>query len=124
MMEALKAPEPETRARVGLALCLNGDKDLDIGLLIPLLTDKDGKPRPDIALAIGITQAGNPKAVETLIAALDGGDAKTKEAVASALKTLTHQDIGPDPAKWRKWWAENKKKFMEDAAEMEKFFKE
>jgi len=51
------------------------------------------------------------EAVDILVRALGAGDAQTRAKVHARLRTLTGQDLPPDPATWAKWWSRNRAAF-------------
>ena len=51
-------------------------------------------------------------AVEILISAIEKGGDQTAKTALAELKRLTGQDFGPDHAKWKAWWAENRERFL------------
>jgi HEAT repeat protein len=53
-------------------------------------------------------EAKDPRAVEPLIAALGDEIKDVGKGAALALKEITGQDFGMDPAKWREWRVKNK----------------
>ena len=49
----------------------------------------------------------DPAAVEALIEALEDRDREVRSAAAGALREITGQDLGSDPAAWRRWQRTN-----------------
>jgi HEAT repeat protein len=76
--------------------------------LAAILDDTTQPTGPRLGAAVGIETLGDPRAVEPMINALDDKDlAKVAERY---LRKTTGQNLGPDPAAWRRWFEEDKKK--------------
>ncbi|MBC7330724.1 HEAT repeat domain-containing protein [bacterium] len=86
-----------------------GIKDINaIPYLLSFLKDDDRMVR-EFAVA-GLVSIGRPS-IEPLISFLEKEKDRTAlGCAASALRAITKQDFGIDPAKWRQWWKENKGK--------------
>jgi hypothetical protein len=78
--------------------------------LIAALKDEDSHVRWWAAYALG--ELKDPRAVEALIAKLKDEDTSIRECAERALENITGRDFGVDPIKWRKWWEENRAKFL------------
>jgi len=85
-----------------------GIKDIKaIPYLLSALKDEDRMLR-EFALT-GLVSIGRPS-IEPLISFLEKEKDQTAlRYAASALRAITKQDFGLDPAQWRQWWDENKK---------------
>ncbi|MGC8843937.1 MAG: hypothetical protein ACP5QS_08355, partial [bacterium] len=76
--------------------------------LLSSLKDEDTLIR-QLAVS-GLVNIGK-SSVEPLIAFLrEEKDEIALRYAASALRAITKQDFGLDPAKWQEWWKENKDK--------------
>ncbi len=67
-----------------------------------------GDPDPDARKAAlgGLVDLGDPTVVDPLLLGLEGaGDDALKAAFARGLSAVTGQSFGPDPLRWRAWWA-------------------
>ena len=62
--------------------------------------------------AWGLENARDPRAVDTLINCLDEKHDIARGQIKRALKAITGQDLGENPQEWKKWWKENKAKFL------------
>ncbi|MFH1998955.1 MAG: hypothetical protein ABIK28_04695 [Planctomycetota bacterium] len=51
-------------------------------------------------------------AIDILIRALETGEEKAIQVASDQLKKMTGKDLGPDPAKWKTWWSENRIRFL------------
>lgn len=58
-----------------------------------------------------LVQIGDKDAVNRIVAMLRDPDEGVRWLVRARLRRLTGQKLGPDPAAWEKWWAENKEDF-------------
>ncbi len=47
-----------------------------------------------------------------LIAALKDSDEDIRSNAIYTLRTITGEDFGEDQERWKKWWEENKEKFL------------
>ncbi len=83
---------------------LRVDKDV-----IKTLKDENPYVRASVADALRI--AGDPKAVEALIAALKDEHWEVRSSAAAALWWITGQDLGKDSVAWQEWWEQNKESF-------------
>lgn len=71
-------------------------------LIATLKDDDNGYVRAMAAWALG--QIKDRRAVEPLIAAITDESSDVKKMAPLALKEITGEDFGKDPAKWQKWW--------------------
>ena len=71
-----------------------------------LKNDKQGYVRAMAAWALG--EIKDRRAVEPLIGAITDESNDVTKAAPLALKEITGQDFGKDPAKWKEWWEKNK----------------
>lgn len=76
--------------------------------LIAALKDADDDVPKHAAKVLG--EIKDRRAVEPLIAALD--NFFSGEEAAYALEKITGEDFGYNSVEWKKWWKENKKKFL------------
>jgi len=74
--------------------------------LIGSLKDENSYVRATSAWALG--EIGDRRAMDALIAALGEESHGVRKNSLLALKKLTGQDLGEDPAAWQKWWDKNK----------------
>ncbi len=58
-----------------------------------------------------LVQMGDKDAVDRIVAMLRDPDEGVRWLVRARLRRLTGLKLGPDPAAWEKWWAENKEDF-------------
>jgi len=56
-------------------------------------------------------KSGSPRAVISLIAALDDPDSQVQDAAHAALVNVTGHDLHQDTAAWKRWWRENRDTF-------------
>jgi HEAT repeat protein len=78
--------------------------------LISALKHKDDVVRSDAAYAL--FELGDSRTVEPFIHAQMDRFSLVRWRAANALKKITGKDFGDDPKKWRKWWEENKGRFI------------
>jgi HEAT repeat protein len=79
--------------------------DAAIDPLIARVTDKSGDPKRRSAVLYGLCETKNPKAIDTLGAALSDHDLRSEDLrVCAALKALTGQDFGYNTSAWQKWY--------------------
>ena len=71
-----------------------------------LKNDKQGYVRAMAAWALG--EIKDRRAVEPLIDAITDESNDVRKAAPLALKEITGQDFGQEPAKWKEWWGKNK----------------
>jgi HEAT repeat protein len=76
--------------------------------LIVALKDEDAFVRRSAEIALAWVK--DPRAVEPLIEALKDKDTYVQQFAAKALKAITGQNFGQNPAKWQEWWEKNKGK--------------
>ena len=105
LIAALRGADWDLREPAAGALGAIGDARA-VPPLIQALKSQDPSLRIRAAGALG--EIGDRSAVPALIAALRHPDEYTRESAAEALRTLTGQDFGEDPAQWRAWWEQNK----------------
>jgi hypothetical protein len=63
-----------------------------------------------MVLRPGLGKLGDPRAIDPLVALLSDSSSYFLWASVEALKKLTGQDFGNNPAKWQAWWEQNKRK--------------
>ena len=97
----LRASAAETLGNIGDRLAVKP--------LIAACKDYSSNVRLPAARALG--QLGDPAAIPALLPLLHDPIYRIRAAAAVALKSITHEDFGPDPAKWQAWQA-NKGKPM------------
>jgi HEAT repeat protein len=71
-----------------------------------LKNDRNGYVRAMAAWALG--KIKDRRAVEPLIDGITDESNDVRKRAPLALKEITGQDFGKDPAKWREWWEKNK----------------
>jgi len=87
-----------------------------VDALIAVLRDEEEWLRHTAIQALANIK--DPRAVEPLIAALEDESRPVHAAAGSALRKITGKSIpGDDPRKWREWWEQNKKGFLEKEAQ-------
>ena len=74
--------------------------------LLASLKDENSYVRATSAWALG--EIGDRRAMDALIAALGEESHGVRKNSLLALKKMTGQDLGPDPAAWQAWWEKNK----------------
>ena len=108
LLACLKECKDDTvRAEAGRALGRIGDKRA-FDALHAVLRDTSQPLFPRVGAAVGIEALEDPRAIETMIAALDEKD--LAKVAGRYLKSTTGQDLGTDGAAWRKWWEDDKRK--------------
>jgi HEAT repeat protein len=97
-----------------LALCKIKDPRRLSVIVMPLtraLNDEYWVVRSRAAIALG--EIKDPYGVEPLIDVLKNDkDPDIKKRAEIALGEITGKKLGQDPAKWFKWWQENKDRFL------------
>jgi hypothetical protein len=86
-----------------------GNKDAIPHLLVTL---KDDDWLVRLNSAIMLTLFKDYSTVESLILALNDSDRRVRRNVRDALKCLTGEDNGDEPALWRQWWKNNKDRYL------------
>jgi HEAT repeat protein len=99
--------DDNVRAEAARALGRIGDKRA-FDALHAVLRDSTQPSFPRLGAAVGIEALEDPRAVETMIAALD--DKELAKVAGRYLKSTTGQDLGTDGAAWRKWFEEDKRR--------------
>ncbi len=107
LMSLLSAAQPEVRAAGVRALASSGDSQAT-GRLIKLAKDTDAIPNARLAAISALQQTLSKSVIAALVSLLDDDDPVVAGAALGGLKRLTFEDLGDDPAKWRKWWASNR----------------
>ncbi|MBI2933856.1 MAG: hypothetical protein HYY16_19605 [Planctomycetes bacterium] len=109
--EALREIVAETRerslsVRVGAAHSLaEGGRDVSPDLFF------EGMRRKGFNHALasdGLARLGRKDAIALIVKRMEDGDESLAGYLAEALKRLTGQEIGPDPAAWRAWLEANR----------------
>lgn len=72
---------------------------------------KENLSKLRLAAAKALGQLKDPRAVETLIDALQYEKPTVHPVMVWALQRITGEKFGKDRAEWRTWWQENKKRF-------------
>ena len=88
-----------------------GDKAA-VPALIKALRDENVGVRSYAASALG--KIKDKTAVPALLNALGNENDGVRSSAIGALEKITGQDFGYDPAKWQKWWDENKDKILRE----------
>jgi len=84
-------------------------QNLELNEIEPLLTNSLVMAR---MIGLGaLTQIGDKAAVDRIVAMLRDPNEGVRWSVRARLRHLTGQKLGPDPAAYEKWWAENKNDF-------------
>ncbi len=84
-------------------------QNLELKEIEPLLTNSLVMAR---LMGLGaLTQIGDKEAVDRIVAMLRDPNEGVRWHVRARLRQLTGQKLGPDPAAYEKWWAENKNNF-------------
>jgi hypothetical protein len=84
-------------------------KNLTLNEIEPLLTNSLLMAR---MMGFGaLARIGGKDAVNRIVGMLRDPDEGIRWMVRARLRRLTGQKLGPDPAAYEKWWAENKKDF-------------
>mgnify|MGYP001578381448 CR=1 FL=1 len=102
----------DTDVRVNAAGALGKIKDpRAIKPLIEALKDLNMDSNSLLKIVSALSETGKP-AVEPLIEVLKDKDSLGgfRGNAAWALRAITGQDFGEDPAKWQEWWEKNKAK--------------
>lgn len=108
IMKALKTDPSLDKAKIGEIFWFRLKDPMAIGPLLSALKD-DASIVREYAVS-GLISIGRP-AIEPLIAFLrTERDPQALGLAAAALRGITKQDFGSDPAEWEKWWLENKDK--------------
>ncbi|MBI2923016.1 MAG: hypothetical protein HYY18_18325 [Planctomycetes bacterium] len=113
------APSNRDRA-LALRVLAAREREQDITFIYSHL--KELSPERQAEVAVALAGRGNASGVGVLLPALTGVDFRARRAAADALKTITGQDFGYDPAgtlparcraarRWALWWAGNKATF-------------
>ncbi len=136
VVEPLAAALKDTDSRVRASAAAALGEIHDVRVVEPLAGAlEDENPSVRVGAAVALAERRDVRAVELLIDALardfydvespDGTPGLTgrlmrrdatrwkREEVAKALKNTTGQDFGPDQAKWREWWEENRDTFLD-----------
>jgi HEAT repeat protein len=107
LKDALASPrtsEPEI-ILAGRALGMLGEKRA-VEPLVTALDDRSKGVRAAVAEALAAIK--DAKGMEALFDSLAGG--KAKKQAHEALEEMAGVKLPPDPAAWRSWWAENRRK--------------
>jgi hypothetical protein len=106
LIDELKDPSWQMRWYAASALGEMKEPRAVEPLIGVLKNDKQGYVRAMAAWALG--EIKDRRAVEPLIDGIMDESDDVKKASPLALKGITGQDLGQDPAKWREWWEKNK----------------
>jgi len=110
-MELLKYKDQEIRSKAAIAL--GRIKDVkSVNHLIEALRDKDSRVIANSIWALG--EIKDIRAIEPIIMTLKYKDHEVRWSAEEALWKLTGEDFGEDYDNWKKWWEENKKKFIKE----------
>lgn len=105
LISALKDKDVSVRSNAERALVKIGKPTVDLLIAVLMDTNADIRRRATYVLA----DIKDPRAIGPLIVVLQDNDKDVQLAATYALQQITGQDFGEDPAKWQKWWEENKK---------------
>lgn len=110
LIQALRDDDPDVRRTSAWALGAIGARREGVvpALIQTLEGDKDPGARELAAWALGTLRPEVGEVVPALIRALRDDHPEVRWVVASALKTVTGQDFGPDTLRWQSWWEEQK----------------
>jgi HEAT repeat protein len=103
LLEALKDPDPAVRACAAEALGPFKAREA-FEPLLSLLDDPFPGVRAGAAQSLGAL--GDRRAIPSLISLLH--DERITADTSEALRKLTGQDFGDNPAAWQAWWEQNK----------------
>jgi HEAT repeat protein len=107
--ELLKLLSSTNMPVVGTALGQLRRQKLTPTELEPLLTNPVVYAR--LRGLAALTQIGDKAAVDRIVAMLRDPNEAIRWNVRARLRLLTGRKLGPNPAAYEKWWAENKNKF-------------
>jgi HEAT repeat protein len=110
LVNALKDEAESIRERTAQALLRIGDPRA-VGPLVARL--KEEHQAVKLAAIKSLVRIGRPEAVPSLIDTLLDTDRPVWGDALMALRTLTGQGFGGDPAEWRHWWNANKDTYKE-----------
>jgi HEAT repeat protein len=99
------SPKVKIAAYAALAR-LRGDVGAAVRAVSTSLGDRLWPVRVAAARALGAL--GSREAVDDLIAAMEAASGRTREECHDALRRITRDDLGRDPAHWRRWWEKEK----------------
>lgn len=100
---AAQDPDPLVR-RAACDVWARRGGEQAVGLLRQLAgTDRDPAVRRRAVAALGAT--GDTAAIDALVAALDDADPTVQQAAVAALRRVSGEEHGDDPAGWRRWAA-------------------
>ncbi|HXG60279.1 MAG TPA: HEAT repeat domain-containing protein [Planctomycetota bacterium] len=108
LVRYLDHDDADVRAAAVTALGTLGGRDSGPALVARLPVEQDRAVR--VALAQAVQKLVLRDATETLIEWLEDSDVEVRVSSLRALRTITGQNLGADPAPWRTWWEENKPK--------------
>jgi len=107
LVELARSPRAETRSRAVFALGKYGGVE-QAAIAAKALDDTDRDVREDAVAALRLLQ--KKEAWGPLVQATADSDFKVRNAAMDALRELTGQQIGNDPAAWKAWWAKTQGK--------------
>lgn len=111
LIMALKDADSNVRANAAGALGKIGDVRA-INHLIALMNDEDVMVQQNATIALG--KIGDHRAVDSLINLVDHQNWRIKNSAQWALTTITGCDFSNNLETWRKWWKQNKRKFIKN----------
>jgi HEAT repeat protein len=94
---------------IKMALWDLGDRKLELDEISPLLTNS--LPMARLNGLVALLHLGDKAAMDRIIAMLRDPNEGLRWAVRTNLRRLSGKKLGPDPAAWEKWWAENRETF-------------
>lgn len=106
LVRYLDHDEADVRAAAVAALGALGGRDSGPALAARLPVEQD--PAVRVALAQAVQKLVLRDAAETLISWLDDPEIEIRASALRALQTITGQNLGSDPSRWRAWWEEHK----------------
>ena len=107
-IENLKDPSWQTRWAAVSALGDAGDPRAVEPVAAIMNKDENSYVRATAALVLGDLK--DKRGVDPLIEALSDESGGVRKNAAFALKRITGQNFGIDPAKWQEWWEKNRAK--------------
>jgi HEAT repeat protein len=107
LLAGLSSAKPAIRQAAAETLACLADADLVARLHAVAADSRAETPTRQAALA-ALGRSGRQDAVPILIERLASESEPLCQAAAEALAELTGQDLGSEPAPWRRWWEQHK----------------
>jgi len=77
--------------------------------LLSIARDDERRPSERVAATEVLGKIGAASSVEGLLDLLESSDRRLSDASATALREITYQPFGNDPANWRAWYKQNRR---------------